>query len=125
LTIKVYTILVYRMVHNARSPKSFLTDPPELQGQRALVTGGSPGIGAAIVQRLLDAGAKVVASARNPVADFPSDAAFIQADVSTLAGARSLAAQTVETLSGVDILINNAGAARAPSSRPVKERNEL
>jgi NAD(P)-dependent dehydrogenase (short-subunit alcohol dehydrogenase family) len=65
------------------------------------------------VRRLTDAGAKVVASARTPVADFPADVIFVQGDVGTLAGAQSLAKQAEELLGGVDILINNAGAARA------------
>lgn len=85
----------------------------DLSGKRAVVTGGTRGIGAAIVRQLLDAGAKVVASARNPVADFAKDAAFVRADVGTLAGARELAAHAKEILGGVDILVNNAGAARA------------
>ncbi len=37
----------------------------ELIGRRALVTGGTKGIGAAITQRLLDAGATVVVAARS------------------------------------------------------------
>jgi NAD(P)-dependent dehydrogenase (short-subunit alcohol dehydrogenase family) len=85
----------------------------ELSGKRALVTGGTRGIGAAIVRRLLDAGAKVVGTARTPVDDFAKDASFVQADVRTLAGARELAARATDLLGGVDILVNNAGAARA------------
>ena len=54
---------------------SFVNDPDELKGRRALVTGGSRGIGGAIVRHLLSAGAQVVAVARNPVKDFPADAA--------------------------------------------------
>jgi NAD(P)-dependent dehydrogenase (short-subunit alcohol dehydrogenase family) len=56
---------------------SFINDPNELKGRRALVTGGSRGIGGTIVRRLLSAGAWVVAVARNPVEDFPADAAWI------------------------------------------------
>src|SRR6266568_3894491 len=59
---------------------SFINDPNELKGRRALVTGGSRGIGAAIVRRVLSVGARVVAVARNPVEDFPADAVRIQWD---------------------------------------------
>jgi NAD(P)-dependent dehydrogenase (short-subunit alcohol dehydrogenase family) len=60
---------------------SFKNDPNELKGRRALVTGGSRGIGGAIVRCLLSVGAGVVAVARNPVEDFPADAAWIQGNV--------------------------------------------
>ena len=85
----------------------------DLSGKRVVVTGGTRGIGAAIVRQLLDAGAKVIGSARTPVNDFAKDATFVQGDVGTLAGARELAARATEILGGVDILVNNAGAARA------------
>jgi len=98
------------MVNNiARGP--FPVSSQELAGKRALVTGGSRGIGAAIVRRLLDAGAQVVGSARTPVDDFPADATFVRGDVSTLDGARAVAKGAVDALGGIDILINNAGAA--------------
>ncbi|KAA2243388.1 SDR family oxidoreductase [Chitinophaga agrisoli] len=84
----------------------------ELQGKKALVTGGSRGIGAAIAQRLLDAGATVVVSARSKTSDTPVNAIFIKGDISTNEGARALARETVGRLGGLDILINNAGAAR-------------
>ena len=67
------------------------TDPAEFADKRALVTGGSRGIGAATVQRLLDGGATVVATARTHTDTTPSNAVFIPGD----------------------IVVNNAGAARA------------
>jgi NAD(P)-dependent dehydrogenase (short-subunit alcohol dehydrogenase family) len=86
-----------------------------LQGKRAVVTGGTKGIGAAIVQRLLDEGANVVTSARNPVPDLPPKAEFVAADVSTLAGVEKLAAEALAILGGgIDILVNNAGGGITP-----------
>jgi NAD(P)-dependent dehydrogenase (short-subunit alcohol dehydrogenase family) len=83
----------------------------DLDGKRALVTGGTRGIGAAIVQRLLDAGAQVAATART-APDAPGDATFFPGDVSSEAGAREIAANAVEALGGVDIVVNNAAATR-------------
>jgi NAD(P)-dependent dehydrogenase (short-subunit alcohol dehydrogenase family) len=83
-----------------------------LAGKRALVTGGSRGIGAAVVRGLLDAGAEVLTTARSATGTVPDGAAFVQADVRTRAGAEALAAVAQETLGGVDILVHNAGGAR-------------
>lgn len=87
-------------------------DPTELAGKRAFVTGGSRGIGAAIVQRLLDGGASVVTTARSATDETPPDATFLPGDISTLAGVRDLAAAALDRLGGIDIVVNNAGAAR-------------
>jgi NAD(P)-dependent dehydrogenase (short-subunit alcohol dehydrogenase family) len=95
-----------RMVNNKRTL-------PDLSGKRALVTGGSRGIGAAIVRDLLDAGATVVTSSRNPVDDLPEGVHYVQADVSTTAGVDLLARETLAHLGGLDILVNNAGASKA------------
>lgn len=84
-----------------------------LQGKRALVTGGSRGIGAAIVRQLLDAGADVLATARSTAYTPPDGAAFVTADIRTDAGTRSLVQAAQETLGGVDVLIHNAGGAQA------------
>lgn len=96
----------------------------DLSGKRAVVTGGTRGIGAAIVRELLDAGAKVVGSARTPVDDFARDATFVKGDVGTLDGARELATRATEILGGVDILVNNAGAARAHPGGALRVEDE-
>lgn len=94
----------------------FRTPPPpdvtEFAGKRAVVTGGTRGIGAAIAQRLLDGGATVVITARKATEEMPKAATFIEGDISTLAGVRAFAAAALDKLGGVDIVVNNAGAAR-------------
>ncbi|MEU6259495.1 oxidoreductase [Streptomyces sp. NPDC047043] len=83
----------------------------ELAGKRALVTGGTRGIGAAVVRRLLDAGAEVLTTARSAAGTVPEGAAFVTADVRTRDGAQALAAAAQEVLGGVDVLVHNAGGA--------------
>ena len=93
---------------SAASPDLF-----DVAGKRALVTGGSRGIGRMIAQGLARAGAEVVISSRK-VADLEQTAAELQvtampADLCTPEGARTLADQVRERFDAVDILVNNAG----------------
>jgi NAD(P)-dependent dehydrogenase (short-subunit alcohol dehydrogenase family) len=91
------------------------TTPTELAGKRALVTGGTEGVGAAIVSRLAMAGAKVATTARS---ERPSDDAsdlYVQADVSTSAGVLSVARAVLDRYRGVDILVHNVGGSSAPA----------
>ena len=73
------------------------TDPHELAGKRALVTGGSEGIGRAIVQRLSDMGATVAAAARRAPAE-TSAAVFVAADLSSVAGVNRVVSEVHERL---------------------------
>ncbi|MQY22321.1 oxidoreductase [Nocardia macrotermitis] len=84
----------------------------ELAGKRALVTGGSRGIGAAVVRQLLNAGASVLTTARSATNSVPEGAEFVTADVRTRAGAEEIAEAAQQKLGGVDILVHNAGGAR-------------
>jgi NAD(P)-dependent dehydrogenase (short-subunit alcohol dehydrogenase family) len=54
----------------------------ELEGERALVTGGTKGVGAAVVAVLREAGARVLTTARN-CPEQVSEAEFVAAGVST------------------------------------------
>ena len=87
--------------------------PPEFAGKRALVTGGTRGVGAAIVRRLGEAGASVLAAARSQPSADPDR--FIAGDLATAAGVAAVAAAALERLGGIDILVNNLGGSSAPA----------
>ena len=90
-----------------------------LQGRVALVTGGSRGIGRMIAEGFLTQGAKVYISARKAAACDQTAAELsalgtcisLPADVSTVEGARALAAAVAQREQHLDVLVNNAGAA--------------
>jgi NAD(P)-dependent dehydrogenase (short-subunit alcohol dehydrogenase family) len=88
-------------------------DAIEFAGKRILVTGGTQGIGEAIVKRLARGGATVVTTARSAPAGGDS-AGFIRADVSTREGTDHVIKTTLERLGGLDILINSVGGSSAP-----------
>ena len=93
-----------------------------LEGKKAIVTGGSLGIGAAIARELARSGADVAinyrkhdAEAKQVVADIEAmgrRGLALKADVSNFADAQRMVAQVVETFGGLDILVNNAGINR-------------
>lgn len=92
---------------------------PDLSGQVALVTGGSRGIGLAIAEGLLSAGASVAITGRDESHLQTARATLsragtarleaVRADVRSASDAEMAVAATVERLGGLDILINNAG----------------
>ena len=83
-----------------------------LEGKRAIVTGGSSGIGAATAKALADAGARVVTGSRR-------DGTL---DVTDPASSEQFVARAVAELGGLDILVNNAGLSRGRD--PVWESHE-
>ncbi|MEV0019859.1 oxidoreductase [Streptomyces tendae] len=85
-----------------------------LDGLRVLVTGGSRGLGEATVRRFAAAGATVLTASRTPPAT-AGRATFLAADLSTEQGVADLGRRVVEHMGGVDVLVNNAGAASAPA----------
>lgn len=86
----------------------------ELQGRRALVTGGTKGIGEAVVARLLEGGAKVLATARSRSAGLPQDR-FIGADITTAEGCKTIVDAVLERWGGVDTIVHVAGGSSAPA----------
>lgn len=92
----------------------FSVDAKEFSGRRILVTGGTKGLGAAMVHRFLLSGAKVATTARSPSDNIPADLTFVQADVSTASGAQKVVDHIHKEWGGIDVLVNNVGAADAP-----------
>jgi NAD(P)-dependent dehydrogenase (short-subunit alcohol dehydrogenase family) len=90
-------------------------NPNELSDKRALVTGGTKGMGEAIINRLRQAGATVITTARSKPDELRPPDLFIQADISTLDGVEKVVKEVLDRLGGIDILINNVGGSSAPS----------
>jgi NAD(P)-dependent dehydrogenase (short-subunit alcohol dehydrogenase family) len=86
----------------------------DLTGSRALVTGGTKGVGEAVVVTLLSAGAVVMTGARSRRDNRPAGVHFVSADLMSLEGCSNLAKAANETLGGVDILVNVLGGSDAP-----------
>ncbi|MFP8890556.1 SDR family NAD(P)-dependent oxidoreductase [Natrialbaceae archaeon A-CW2] len=104
-------------------------DQFELDEKRAIVTGGSSGIGNAIATSLAEAGATVIIANRSPDSgnqaareineQTEGEAVAISTDVCDEASVEQLVDQTVEKYGGIDILVNNAGIA---ISEPAEEK---
>jgi NAD(P)-dependent dehydrogenase (short-subunit alcohol dehydrogenase family) len=85
-----------------------------LAGRRALVTGGTKGAGAAVVQALRAAGVEVIAAARSVPQRKTDGVHHLAADLSTAAGADEVARAVLQRWGGVDILVNMLGGSSAP-----------
>jgi len=93
-----------------------------LEGKKAIVTGGSLGIGAAIARELGRQGADVAINyrkhdteAKAVVADIEASGAkglAVKADVASFADADRMVAAVMQAFGGLDILVNNAGINR-------------
>lgn len=79
----------------------------EMDGLRALVTGGASGIGLATAQRLAENGASVVVL--DLAEQAPDGFRLVRADVTDDGAVRAAVSEAVEALGGLDILVNNAG----------------
>lgn len=96
-------------------------------GKTAIVTGGSAGIGLATAKALYREGVDVAIVARNPerleqavnvIQEIPNQAnkvIAVNADITQVESIEVIVSQTLTTFGQIDILINNAGSARAGS----------
>ncbi len=83
----------------------------DLDGLRALITGGASGIGGAIASAFRAAGADVVVLdvAAAPPAGLPAGAGYVSADITDDVAVRAAVSAAVDQLGGLDLLVNNAG----------------
>ena len=86
----------------------------QLSGLRAVVTGGTLGLGAAVVKTLVEAGARVATSARSLPAQPLAGVSYIAADLSTPAGVSHFAERILQDWGGVDLVINVLGGSKTP-----------
>ena len=86
----------------------------DLSGKIALVTGGTKGIGKAIADKLAQAGAEVIVTARNRPDDTNFEHHFIAADLTQPDQVLNLTQEISKKVAGIDILINNVGGLTTP-----------
>ena len=87
----------------------------DFTGKRVLVTGGTKGMGLAIVTLMQERGAQVLTTARKASGQLPAGVRFIPADLGSRAGTDAVANTIHTEFGGVDIVVNNVGGSSAPS----------
>lgn len=87
----------------------------QLGGKRALVTGGTRGVGAALVATLVGAGARVMATALSPPRHPVAGVHYVVADMASAQGAQHAAEAALTALGGIDILVNVVGGSSSPA----------
>src|SRR6201997_1746464 len=86
----------------------------EFAGKRVFITGGSKGVGEAIVRRFAVGGATVGTTARSPLPSGNAAKLFVQGDLSTPDGVEKVIREVLEKFGSLDVLIHNAGGSAAP-----------
>lgn len=87
----------------------------QLANKRVLVTGGTRGVGAAVVDVLSRLGARIVATALSPASNAVKGVHHVAADLATAEGASQAAEAALRHLGGIDVLINVVGGSSAPA----------
>lgn len=100
-----------------------MTNPFDLGGQVAIVTGANTGIGQSIALALAAAGADIAAVGRTPAEETVAKARalgrkaeIVSADLSTIEPVQRVVDETIAKLGRLDILVNNAGIIRRADS---------
>jgi NAD(P)-dependent dehydrogenase (short-subunit alcohol dehydrogenase family) len=93
----------------------FPVSEDEFKGKRVLITGGTKGMGQAMVRRFTLSGASVATTARSPLPEGQAVALFAQTDIGTAAGVREVISRVQQEWGGLDILVNNVGGSDAPN----------
>jgi NAD(P)-dependent dehydrogenase (short-subunit alcohol dehydrogenase family) len=94
------------------------------EGQRVFVSGGSKGLGAAIVRQFAASGAIVITAARLRPEQPSGLALFIEADLSTPEGVGQTAQTILDRFGGVDILVHSLGGSSSPGGGYAALRDE-
>ncbi|RZA32310.1 MAG: SDR family oxidoreductase [Lysobacteraceae bacterium] len=84
------------------------------EGKHALVTGGTKGMGEAIVRKLVEQGASVITTARGLPPEPLATVRYVEADVGSPEGAARVAHTVKREFGHLDILVNNVGGSSAP-----------
>ena len=92
-------------------PARLQCEAKSLDGKRALVTGGTRGMGAAVAELLVALDARVLVTARHQ--DSKSHVRLIEADLASPEGADIVAGQAIQILGGLDIVVHCVGASFA------------
>ena len=91
-----------------------MSEDLQLGRLRALVTGGTKGVGEAVVARLREAGVKVLTTARSRD-ELSGDEMFVAADVTSAEGCATIAKAARKRLGGLDIIVHVVGGSSAPA----------
>ena len=121
-----YTLSSDRKAPDA-APKRKVSDMNRLQGKRALITGGTTGIGLETARQFLQEGARVAITGKNPAnleaarRELGSEVLAIASDASAAAGQKGVAEAVDAAFGGLDVLFVNAGIA---DLRPLEKWDE-